>query len=79
MAERNYKREYALYGGSKKQIAERSDRNKRRRKAEKGGRVKKGDGNDVHHWWKNGKLFTKILKASVNRGIAEKSRLPKRK
>ena len=35
------------------------------------GLVKKGDGNDIHH--KGDKV--KIMKASKNRGISEKSRL----
>jgi len=35
------------------------------------GLVKKGDGNDIHH--KGGKVI--VMKASKNRGIAEKSRL----
>jgi len=43
------KKNYKKYWGSKKAIAERSARNKARRKLEKEGRVKKGDGKEVDH------------------------------
>ena len=46
---RNYKKEYANYQGSAEQIKRRSNRNKARRIMAKKGRVKKGDGKDVHH------------------------------
>lgn len=46
---RNYKNEYKKFHSSKKAIAERSSRNKARRKLAKAGRVKKGDGMDIHH------------------------------
>lgn len=49
---RDYKKEYANYQGKPDQIKRRSSRNKARRKAEKAGRVSKGDGKDVDH--KNG-------------------------
>ena len=46
---RNYKKEYANYQGSAEQIKRRSNRNKARRIMSKKGKVKKGDGKDVHH------------------------------
>ena len=68
---RNYKKEYDKFQASRKQKRRRAGRNKRRRKFLKLGLVKKGDGNDIHH--KGDKV--KIMKASKNRGISEKSRL----
>lgn len=50
MANRNYEREYELYGS--KTIADRSSRNKARRIAKKKYGAKKLRGKDVHH--KNG-------------------------
>ena len=52
---RNYKKEYANYQGKQEQIDKRSSRNKARRKLEKEGVVKKGDGKDVDHKNKNPK------------------------
>ena len=46
---RNYKREYKKFHSSSEAIAERSNRNKARRKMEKLGRVRKGDRKDVPH------------------------------
>lgn len=70
-AKRNYKKEYKKFQSSDEQKKKRATRNKNRAQAEKEGRVRKGDGKDVHH--KNGK--TKVMSKSKNRGIAEKSRL----
>ena len=49
MAERNYRREYDSYHGSAEQKKNRAMRNAARRKMEKAGKVRKGDGRDVHH------------------------------
>lgn len=68
---RNYKKEYKKFQSSKKQKTNRAARNKRRRKLLKMGVVKKGDGKDIHH--KGSKI--KVMKASENRGMSEKSRL----
>ena len=68
---RNYKKEYDKFQASREQKRRRAGRNKRRRRFLKLGLVKKGDGNDIHH--KGDKV--KIMKASKNRGISEKSRL----
>lgn len=46
---RNYKREYALYHSSPKQKRRRAKRNGARRKMEKAGKVRKGDGKDIDH------------------------------
>ena len=46
---RNYRKEYDRYHGSPEQRARRSARVLSRRKAVKAGKVKKGDGKDVHH------------------------------
>jgi hypothetical protein len=71
LSKRNYRKEYDKFQSSRKEKKNRAGRNKNRRKYLKLGLVKKGDGNDIHH--KGGKL--KVMKASKNRGIAEKSRL----
>lgn len=46
---RNYKKEYASYHGRPSQIKRRAARNAARRRLEKAGRVRKGDGRDVDH------------------------------
>jgi hypothetical protein len=46
---RNYRREYDTYHKKKKQKKRRAGRNASRRKLMKSGRVRKGDGKDVHH------------------------------
>ena len=46
---RNYKKDYEQFQSSPEQIADRSSRNSARREAENQGRVKRGDGKDVHH------------------------------
>lgn len=46
---RDYKKEYREYHGKPEQIKRRSARVMARRKAEKEGKVHKGDGMEVHH------------------------------
>lgn len=46
---RNYKLEYERYQGTPEQKKRRAMRNKVRRQAIKEGRVRKGDGIDIHH------------------------------
>jgi hypothetical protein len=46
---RDYKKEYAEYHSKPEKVAERSQRNKARRKLAKEGVVKKGDGKHVDH------------------------------
>jgi|5_EtaG_2_1085323.scaffolds.fasta_scaffold02455_6 hypothetical protein len=72
---RNYKKEYDKFQSSTKEKRNRAARNKRRRKAEKGGRVKKGDGKDLHHFTVGGKVVTVVEPKSKNRGRSEKSRV----
>ena len=48
-SKRNYRKEYANYQGKPEQIANRSNRNKARRKMANAGLVYKGDGKDVDH------------------------------
>lgn len=49
MSDRDYKKEYRDYHGKPEQVADRSSRNKARRKLKKEGRVHDGDGKDVDH------------------------------
>ena len=69
---RNYKKDYEQFQSSPKQIADRSSRNSARREAENQGKVKKGDGNDVHHEdgnpRNNGKKNLRVVRKSKNRG-----------
>jgi hypothetical protein len=70
-AKRKYKKEYKKFQSSEEQKKKRAKRNKNRDEAEKSGRVKKGDGKDVHHEGKK----TTVMSASENRGKKEKSRV----
>jgi hypothetical protein len=65
----DYDKKYA-----KRTVSDRVKRNKARRKAEREGRVKKGDGKDVHHSNGINSTKTRVMSASKNRGINEKSR-----
>ncbi len=70
---RNYKNEYRKFHSSPKAVAERSSRNKARRKLTKAGRVRKGDGKEIHHANRNprdnrsGNL--RVMSRSRNRSI----------
>ena len=68
---RDYKREYEKYHSSPKQKRRRAQRNAARRKLEKAGRVKKGDGKDVdhsdHNTANNGTKNLKVMSKSRNR------------
>lgn len=72
---RNYKKDYKKFQSSAKAKKDRAARNKSRAKAMKAGKVKKGDGKDVHHpkGVRSGKV--KIESKSKNRGRKEKSRV----
>lgn len=74
MAKRNYKKEYENYHGKPEQIARRAGRVKARRTMEKAGKVKKGDGKDVHHADNNPKNNTrknlKVTLPAKNRSFA---------
>ena len=69
---RDYESDYKNFQSSPKQIKDRSARNGARRKAEKQGKVKKGDGNDVHHVdgnpQNNSSTNIRIVPKSENRG-----------
>lgn len=73
---RNYRKEYDDYHGTPEQKKRRAERNRARRKAMKEGRVKKGDGKEVHHpnAKRKGSLGkkTKILSKKANRKIQPK-------
>ena len=71
--ERDYKREYELYHSKPKQKKRRAQRNAARRKMERGGKVSKGDGKDVHHRNKNtadnSSSNLAIMNKRINRAI----------
>jgi hypothetical protein len=46
---RPYKKEYENYDGTEKVKKKRAERNRARRIMEEAGKVRKGDGKDVHH------------------------------
>ena len=68
---RNYKKEYKRDHASTKAKKDRASRNKVRRQALKTGRVKKGDGKDVHHVdgnpRNNSSKNLRVVKKSANR------------
>lgn len=71
---RNYKKEYKNYQGKPAQKKRRAMRNKVRRLMERAGKVKKGDGKDVHHRDGNpmnaNKSNLKVVRRSKNRSFA---------
>lgn len=77
--DRNYKREYKLYGGTEQQKKNRAARNAARAKMMKAGKVKKGDGKDVAHvvaMDKGGtnKTGLRVESAKTNRSFARDSK-----
>ena len=79
---RNYKKEYKNYQGRPEQKKRRAQRNRVRRLMERLGKVKKGDGKDVHH--KDGnpmnhkKSNLKVVRKSKNRSIARNRKAGKK-
>ncbi|QDP46110.1 MAG: hypothetical protein Tp172DCM1112201_41 [Prokaryotic dsDNA virus sp.] len=79
---RNYRQEYDRYQGSPAQKKRRAMRNKARRQAMRDGRVRKGDGRDVHH--RNGNPMDsspdnlQIRSASSNRSYARNKKAGKK-
>lgn len=71
---RKYSKEKAAQSTPKAK-KERAARNKSRADAMKKGRVKKGDGKDVHHPKGLKSKKTTVMSASKNRGKKEKSRV----
>jgi hypothetical protein len=72
-AKRNYKKEYRKYHGTAEYRARRSKRVLARRRLEKQGRVRKGDGKDVDHkralskGGSNSNSNLRVVPRSVNR------------
>jgi len=79
---RNYKKEYKNYQGKPEQKKRRAMRNKVRRMLTRAGKVKKGDGKDVHH--KDGnpmnykKSNLKVVRKSKNRSFARNRKAGKK-
>ena len=74
---RNYRKEYDDYQGKPEQKKRRAQRNKANRKAKREGRIRKGDGNEVHHVNapRKGSLAkskTKVVSRKTNRKIQPK-------
>ena len=80
---RDYKGEYEEYHGKPEQRKRRAGRNRARRRAERKGRVKKGDGKDVHHKdgnpENNADVNVTVMLAKDNRALSAKENLTKRK
>lgn len=77
--DRNYKREYKLYGGTEQQKKNRAERNAARAKLMKAGKVRKGDGKDVAHVKaidKGGSIKDglRVVTKSANRSFARDSK-----
>jgi hypothetical protein len=71
---RDYEEEYREYHGTPAQKKRRAERNAARAKAEKQGKVSKGDGKEVHHTIPNGKKGslgprTRVVTRAENRRI----------
>jgi len=81
---RNYRKEYDEYHGKPEQIARRVERVQARRKHEKRGDVRKGDGKEVHHTSPNGKRGklgkrTRVTTFAENRRIGHPGRKKKKR
>ena len=77
--DRDYRKEYDTYQGKPEQIKKRDERNAARRKLEKAGKVRKGDGKDVDHIValdKGGsnKTGLRVVSKSANRSFARDSK-----
>lgn len=75
---RDYKKEYASYHGTSEQKKRRAQRNSARRKAEREGRVHKGDGKEVDHTEKNRKGPLNNKKTRVISKRENRKKQPKR-
>ena len=75
---RNYRKEYDNYQGSEEQKKNRAKRNAARRKLEKEGKVRKGDGKDVDHRDgnpnHNGSSNLRVTSKRANRSFPRKGR-----
>ena len=81
--DRNYKKEYKNYQGTDKQKKRRASRNTARNRALKSGKVRKGDGKDIHHKDGNPKNNSKknlvVKSKSKNRSFARTKKARKKK
>lgn len=75
---RDYEREYKRYQSSKKAKRDRAARNTARRRAERAGRVHKGDGKEIDHKdsvaTHNNKSNLRVVSRKFNRSRKENSR-----
>ena len=75
---RNYKREYKKYHKKPVQKKRRAQRNAARNKLKKSGKVRKGDGKDVHHKNRNTadnrRKNLKVTSKRKNRSFARKKK-----
>lgn len=82
-SKRDYKGEYAQYHGKPEQKKRRAARTRQRRKADKEGRVSKGDGKELHH--KDGNPLNgssdnvQVLSEKKNRSLSAPQNLKKGK
>lgn len=75
---RDYRKEYDEYHAKPEQKKRRADRNAARRKAEREGRVRKGDGKEVDHLGSHRKGRLKNVPTRVVSRSANRRRQPKR-
>lgn len=78
MSERNYRKEYDDYHAKPEQKKRRAQRNKARRKAERDGRVHKGDGKEVDHKGSHRTGSLANVPTRVTSRAANRRRQPKR-
>lgn len=75
---RDYKKEYREYHASDEQKKRRAQRNAARRKAERDGKVSKGDGKEVDHVGSNRKGALNNKKTRVISKLKNRRKQPKR-
>lgn len=75
---RDYKKEYREYHGTPEQKKRRAERNAARRKAEKAGKVRKGDGKEVDHLGSHRTGSLKNVRTKVVSRTANRKRQPDR-
>lgn len=75
---RDYKKEYREYHALPEQKKRRADRNAARRKAEREGKVEKGDDKEVHHVGSHRKGRLKNVRTRVTSRAANRRMQPKR-
>lgn len=75
---RDYRKEYDEYHGTPEQKKRRAQRNAARSKAEKAGKVRKGDGKEVDHLGMNRRGKLNNGKVRVVSRKANRSRQPRR-